>query len=156
MAVLLGNKEYFKNIPQIKYEGRESDNPLAFHWYDENRVVAGKTLKEHFRFACAYWHSFCNEGSDPFGPGTHLFEWNRQTDVVARAKDKMDAAFEFITKMNLPFYCFHDVDLVDYGTNIIENEQRLQALVDYARQKQKTAALNYCGAPPTYFLIRVI
>ncbi|MBO9618351.1 MAG: xylose isomerase [Niabella sp.] len=142
MAVLLGNKEYFKNIPQIKYEGRESDNPLAFHWYDENKVVAGKTLKEHFRFACAYWHSFCNEGGDPFGPGTHIFEWNQKTDAVARAKDKMDAAFEFITKMNLPFYCFHDVDLVDYGTNVTENEQRLQALVDYAQQKQKDSGVK--------------
>lgn len=142
MAVLLGKKEYFKNIPQIKYEGRESDNPLAFHWYDENKIIAGKTLKEHFRFACAYWHSFCNEGGDPFGPGTHVYEWNQKTDPVERAKDKMDAAFEFITKMNLPFYCFHDVDLVDYGTGIPENERRLQALVDYAKQKQQESGVR--------------
>ncbi|HTG54950.1 MAG TPA: xylose isomerase [Niabella sp.] len=142
MSVLLGDQEYFKGIPQIQYEGPESDNPLAFRWYDENRVVAGKTLKEHFRFACAYWHSFCNDGNDPFGPGTHVFGWNSKTDAVARAKDKMDAAFEFITKMNLPFYCFHDVDLVDYGTDVNENDKRLQAVVDYAKQKQADSGVK--------------
>ncbi|MGE9313100.1 xylose isomerase [Niabella sp. CJ426] len=142
MSVLLGDQEYFKDIPQIKYEGPESDNPLAFRWYDANRVVAGKTLKEHFRFACAYWHSFCNDGNDPFGPGTHVFGWNSKADAVGRAKDKMDAAFEFITKMNLPFYCFHDVDLVDYGTDVNENDKRLQAVVDYARQKQADSGVK--------------
>jgi len=142
MSVLLGDQEYFKGIPQIKYEGPESDNPLAFRWYDANRVVAGKTLKEHFRFACAYWHSFCNDGNDPFGPGTHVFGWNSKTDAVARAKDKMDAAFEFITKMNLPFYCFHDIDLVDYGTDVNENDKRLQAVVDYAKQKQADSGVK--------------
>jgi xylose isomerase len=142
MSVLLGEQEYFKGIPQIKYEGPESDNPLAFRWYDENRVVAGKTLKDHFRFACAYWHSFCNDGNDPFGPGTHVFGWNSKADAVARAKDKMDAAFEFITKMNLPFYCFHDIDLVDYGTDINENDKRLQAVVDYAKQKQADSGVK--------------
>ncbi|WP_327138714.1 xylose isomerase [Niabella yanshanensis] len=142
MSVLLGDQEYFKGIPQIQYEGLESDNPLAFRWYDANRVVAGKTLKEHFRFACAYWHSFCNDGNDPFGPGTHVFGWNSKADAVARAKDKMDAAFEFITKMNLPFYCFHDIDLVDYGTDVNENDKRLQAVVDYAKQKQADSGVK--------------
>ncbi|MCH5719411.1 xylose isomerase [Niabella hibiscisoli] len=142
MSVLLGDQEYFKSIPQIKYEGPESDNPMAFRWYDENRVVAGKTLKEHFRFACAYWHSFCNNGNDPFGPGTHVFGWNSKTDAVDRAKDKMDAAFEFITKMNLPFYCFHDVDLVDYGTDVNENDRRLQAITAYAKQKQADSGVK--------------
>jgi xylose isomerase len=142
MQVLLGEKEYFKNIGQIKYEGPESDNPFAFRWYDENKVVAGKTLKDHLRFACAYWHSFVNEGSDPFGPGTHIFDWNQKTDAVARAKDKMDAAFEFITKMNLPFYCFHDVDVVDYTSDVADNEKRLQALVEYAKQKQKSSGVK--------------
>lgn len=142
MSVLLGDQEYFKGIPQIQYEGPESDNPLAFRWYDENRIVAGKTLKEHFRFACAYWHSFCNDGNDPFGPGTHVYGWNSKTDAVARAKDKMDAAFEFITKMNLPFYCFHDVDIVDYGTDVNENDRRLRALVDYAKQKQADSGVK--------------
>lgn len=136
MSVVIGKKEYFKNIPQIKFEGRESDNPLAFRWYDENKVVAGKTMKDFFRFACAYWHSFVNTGGDPFGEGTHSFSWNEKTDAVERAKDKMDAAFEFITKMGLPYYCFHDVDLVDYTNDISENEKRLQAITAYAKQKQ--------------------
>ncbi|MFV0607273.1 MAG: xylose isomerase [Niabella sp.] len=142
MSVLLGDKEYFKGIPKIQYEGPQTDNPLAFRWYDEHKIVAGKTLKEHFRFACAYWHSFCGDGSDPFGPGTHIFEWNQQPDPVARAKDKMDAAFEFITKMNLPYYCFHDVDIVDYGRDINENDNRLQALVEYAKQKQADSGVK--------------
>src|SRR5215203_7333304 len=96
--------EFFPNIKQIKYEGPQTDNPLAFRWYDENKLVAGKTMKEHFRFACAYWHSFCGSGADPFGEPTHLYAWDTRTGAVEKAKDKMDAAFEFITKMNLPFY----------------------------------------------------
>ncbi len=137
MKVIKGEKEFFKDIPQIKYEGPESDNPLAFRWYDENKVVAGKSMKEFLRFACAYWHSFNNVGADPFGEGTHIFLWNEKQDAVERAKDKMDAAFEFITKMNIPFYCFHDVDVVDYTNDVKDNEKRLQALTDYAKQKQK-------------------
>ncbi len=142
MQVIIGDKEYFRGISQVKYEGLESDNPLCFRWYDENRVVGGKTLKEHLRFACAYWHSFVNEGSDPFGPGTHLFEWNTKEDAVERAKDKMDAAFEFITKMNIPFYCFHDVDVVDYVQDVKENDRRLQTMVDYAKQKQEESGVK--------------
>src|SRR3954466_9408125 len=107
-------KQYFKNVGMIPFEGPETDNPLAFRWYDENRVVAGKTMKEHLRFACAYWHSFCGTGADPFGEATHLFGWNTISDPLERAKRKMDAAFEFMAKMRLPYYCFHDTDLVDY------------------------------------------
>ncbi|MES2278788.1 MAG: xylose isomerase [Bacteroidota bacterium] len=140
--ITLGNEEYFKGISQVKYEGLESDNPLAFRWYDADRVVAGKTMKEHLRFACAYWHSFVGTGGDPFGGPTHQFAWDVKTDAVERAKDKMDAAFEFITKMNLPYYCFHDVDVVDYGNDINENDRRLSALVDYAQQKQKESGVK--------------
>ncbi len=141
-TVITGEKEFFKGIGQVKFEGVGSDNPLAFRWYDENRIVAGKPLKEHLRYACAYWHSFCGSGADPFGEATHLFPWSVKADPVERAKDKMDAAFEFITKMNIPFYCFHDVDVVDYGNDIIENERRLQALVDYAKQKQAASGVK--------------
>lgn len=142
MSVLLGEKEYFKGIDQIKYEGPGSDNPLAFRWYDENKVVAGKTLKDHFKFSCAYWHSFVNDGTDPFGGPTHVHEWNKKQDAVERAKDKMDAAFEFITKMNLPYYCFHDVDVIDYTDDIKENDRRLQALVEYAKEKQQQSGVK--------------
>ncbi|MDQ6889577.1 MAG: xylose isomerase [Bacteroidota bacterium] len=142
MSVITGDKEFFKNIPQIKYEGLESDNPLAFRWYDENKVVGGKTMKEFLRFACAYWHSFSNIGADPFGEGTHIFPWNEKSDAVERAKDKMDAAFEFITKMNIPFYCFHDVDVVDYTNDVKDNEKRLQAITEYAKQKQQDSGVK--------------
>ncbi|PTR00905.1 D-xylose isomerase [Mucilaginibacter yixingensis] len=142
MSITLGNNEFFKGIGQIKFEGRNSDNPLAFRWYEADRVVAGKTMAEHLRFACAYWHSFCGNGADPFGGPTHVFAWDEKADAVERAKDKMDAAFEFITKMNLPYYCFHDVDVVDYGNDIAENERRLQALVEYAKQKQAESGVK--------------
>lgn len=142
MSVLTGNKEFFRGIGQIKYEGPQSDNPLAFRWYDENKVVAGKTMKEYLRFACAYWHSFNNVGGDPFGEGTHIFQWNESSDPIQRAKDKMDAAFEFITKMNIPFYCFHDVDVVDYTNDVADNEKRLQTMVEYAKQKQQQSGVK--------------
>lgn len=142
MAVTTGSKEFFKSISQVIYEGTETDNPLAFRWYDENKTVAGKTMKEHLRFACAYWHSFCGSGADPFGEPTHLFPWNKKPDAVERAKDKADAAFEFITKLGMPYYCFHDVDAVDYTDDIRENEKRLQAITDYLSQKQKETGVK--------------
>lgn len=142
MTIVTGEHEFFKGIGQVKYEGPASDNPLAFRFYDENRLVNGKSMKDHLRFACAYWHSFCGSGADPFGEPTHLFPWNEKSDPVERAKDKMDAAFEFITKMNLHYYCFHDVDVVDYGNDVNENDRRLHALVEYAKQKQKDSGVK--------------
>jgi len=141
MEVLKGNKEYFKGIGQIKFEGQESRNPLAFKWYDENRVVAGKTMKDHLRFAVAYWHTFCGTGGDPFGPGTQIFPWDAPADVMDAAKARMDAAFEFITKMNIPYYCFHDTDVVGDGT-VFEIEKRLEKMVDYAKQKQAASGVK--------------
>jgi xylose isomerase len=136
MTTLTKQKEFFKTIAPIKYEGPTTDNPLAYRWYDEKRVVAGKPMKEYLRFACSYWHSFCGSGADPFGEPTHLFSWDTNTDVIERAKDKADAAFEFITKLGLPFYCFHDVDVVDYGNDISENDRRLQTMTAYLKEKQ--------------------
>jgi xylose isomerase len=142
MKVITGQKEYFKNISQVQFEGVDTDNPLAFRWYDENKIVAGKSLKDHLRYSCAYWHSFNGSGADPFGEPTHIFPWNEKQDAIERAKDKMDAAFEFITKMNLPFYCFHDVDFVDYTNDVADNEKRLQAITEYAKQKQKESGVK--------------
>lgn len=142
MAITTGQKEFFKGISAIKYEGRESDNPLAFRWYEENKAVAGKPMKEWLRFACAYWHSFCGSGADPFGEPTHLFPWNEKADAVERAKDKADAAFEFITKLGLPYYCFHDVDAVDYTNDVNENDRRLQAITAYFAEKQKASGVK--------------
>jgi xylose isomerase len=141
MEVLKGNKEYFKGIAQVKYEGPESRNPLAFKWYDENKVVAGKTMKDYLRFAVAYWHTFCGTGEDPFGPGTQIFPWNGAADKMDAAKERMDAAFEFITKMNIPFYCFHDTDVVGDGS-VFEIEKRLVKMVDYAKQKQEASGVK--------------
>jgi xylose isomerase len=142
MKIIKGTNEYFANIPQIKFEGTESDNPLAFRWYDESKVVAGKTMKELLRFACAYWHSFNGSGADPFGEATHIFPWDVKSDAVERAKDKMDAAFEFITKMNLHYYCFHDVDLVNYTNDVADNEKRLKTITAYAKQKQEESGVK--------------
>ena len=142
LTVITGNKSYFPEIGKVEYEGRESKNPLAFKWYDENRVVGDRSMKDHFRFAVAYWHSFCGTGGDPFGPGTKEFPWLEALDPVQRAKDKMDAAFEFITKMNIPYYCFHDYDLIDEGPNLIESERRLQAITDYALDKQNASGVK--------------
>ena len=142
MSVIIGNREYFKGIGKIKYEGIHSDNPLAYRWYDENKIVNGKTMKEYLQFACAYWHSFCGSGADPFGEPTHLFPWNEKTDAVEKAKDKADAAFEFITKLGLPYYCFHDVDSVDYTNDINENDRRLQKITAYLGEKQKASGVK--------------
>jgi xylose isomerase len=142
MSVLLGEKEFFKGIGQIKYEGLDSDNPLSYRWYDESKIVAGKPMKDWLRFAVAYWHSFVGNGGDPFGEPTHIFPWNEKQDAVARAKDKADAAFEFITKLGLPYYCFHDVDVVDYTNDVNENDSRLQALTAYLKEKQKASGVK--------------
>ncbi len=142
MSVLLGEKEFFKGIGQIKYEGLHSDNPLSYRWYDESKLVAGKPMKEWLRFAVAYWHSFVGNGGDPFGEPTHIYPWNEKQDAVARAKDKADAAFEFITKLGLPYYCFHDVDVVDYTNDVNENDSRLQTLTAYLKEKQKASSVK--------------
>lgn len=142
MKILTGDQIYFENVGQIAFEGIESDNPLAFRWYDPARVIAGKTMAEHFKFACAYWHSFNGNGSDPFGGGTHFFPWEKKDTIMGRAKDKMDAAFEFMTKMQLPYYCFHDVDLVDYTDDILQNERHLEEIVAYAKQKQEQSGIK--------------
>jgi xylose isomerase len=142
MKLTVGEKEYFKGIKPIKYEGKDSDNPLAFKYYNPSQKVGKKTMEEHFRFAIAYWHTFCGTGGDPFGPGTKAFPWLQASDAVQRAYDKMDAAFEFITKIGAPFYCFHDYDLVDEGPTLKESESRLQKVVDYAKKKQKSSGVK--------------
>ena len=142
MKPLKGDKEYFKGIGRIKYEGRDSDNPLAFKYYDAAKKVGKKSMEEHFRFAIAYWHTFCGTGGDPFGPGTKSFPWSQAADPMQRAYDKMDAAFEFITKIGAPFYCFHDYDLVEEGSSLKESESRLQKIVEYAKKKQKASGVK--------------
>ena len=135
--VIIGDKEYFKGIKSIGYEGRKSKNPLAFKWYDPNKRVAGKSMKSHFRFAVAYWHTFCNDGGDPFGGATKFYPWAVDKDPIQRAKDKMDAAFEFISKLGVEYFCFHDVDLIDEGDTLKQTEKRLDIITDYGKQKMR-------------------
>ncbi|MDR0413640.1 MAG: xylose isomerase [Dysgonamonadaceae bacterium] len=142
MEILKGRTAFFPGVGKIKFEGKESKNPLAFRWYDENRRILGKTMKDWFRFSMAYWHTLCAEGGDPFGPGTKVFPWNEGADAISRAKYKMDAAFEFMTKMGIPFYCFHDVDLVDEGRSLAEYESNLGKIVDYAKEKQAASGIR--------------
>jgi xylose isomerase len=142
MEYLTGDKEFFPGIGKIKFEGKESKNPLAFKYYDENQEVGGKSLKDHFRFAVAYWHTLTGTGGDPFGPGTKDFPWAQQSDPILNAKEKMDAAFEFISKMGIPFYCFHDYDIVSEANSIPESEKRLHTMVDYAKTKQEASGIK--------------
>ena len=152
----LGQKEFYKGIGKISFEGKTSDNPLAFKYYNPDQLVMGKPMREHFKFAVAYWHSFCGQGGDPFGPGTQQFPWDRSKDPIQRAKDKADAAFEFITKMGFDYFCFHDVDLVDEAPTLAENEIRLQQLTEYIAQKKKDSGVKLlwgtanCFSNPAY------
>jgi len=130
-----GGNEYFKGIEKINFEGRKSDNPLSFKFYNEDMIIDGKTMKEHLRFAAAYWHSFCDSGSDPFGSGTHNFPWDDK-DPMSAAKKKADAAFEFITKMGIPYYCFHDRDAAPEGNSIPESEKNLAEITNILKERQ--------------------
>ncbi|MGE4568001.1 MAG: xylose isomerase [Bacteroidales bacterium] len=138
----MGNKEYFKGIGQIQFEGPKSKNPLAFRWYDANKVVAGKTMKEHLRFAMAYWHTLCGTGGDPFGPGTKEFPWDEPKETMAANIARMDAAFEFMTKIGIPFYCFHDTDVAGGEGSVFEIEKRLAKMVELAKEKQAASGVK--------------
>ncbi len=147
---------YFKDISKIKYEGKGSDNPLAYKFYDKNKVVAGKKMSEHFKFAIAYWHSFCGKGTDPFGAPTLNFKWDYSSDPILAAKDKADAAFEFIEKMGFDYFCFHDYDLIEEGKTLKESEDRLSKITDYIKGKQKASSIKVlwgtanCFSNPVY------
>jgi len=142
VKVTIGKKEYFPGIGKIPFEGPDSDNPLAFKYYDENRKVTGKLMKDHFRYAIAYWHTFCNRGDDPFGGSTQPLSWLDGSDPIEVAKNKLDAAFEFITKLGVSFYCFHDRDMAPEGHNVKESERNLKELVDLAKAKQAASGVK--------------
>ncbi|MGM0666405.1 MAG: xylose isomerase [Bacteroidota bacterium] len=131
----------FKAIDRIKYDGRDSDNPLAFKWYNEDEKVAGKPMKDHLRFAVAYWHSFCGDGSDQFGDPTRFFPWNNVKDPLDKARQKLESAFDFITRIGSPFYCFHDTDLVGNGT-VFEIEKRLDKIIPLVKNMQDSTGTN--------------
>jgi len=139
----IGTKEYFPGIGKIRYEGPRSDNPLAFKYYDAERKIAGKTMREHLRFAVAYWHSFCGDGSDPFGAATHVYPWAADAgSPMEAAERKIDAAFEFITKLGAEYYCFHDRDMAPEGASPAESEKNLAHMVDLAAKRQAATGVK--------------
>jgi xylose isomerase len=140
--MIMATKEYFPGIGKIKFEGKESKNPMAFRYYDPEKVVNGKKMKDWLKFALAWWHTLCAEGGDPFGPGTKTFPWNDASSKLDRAKAKMDAGFEFMQKIGIEYYCFHDVDLIDDSDTIEEYEANLKAIVAYAKLKQAETGIK--------------
>ncbi|MBR4263062.1 MAG: xylose isomerase [Paludibacteraceae bacterium] len=144
-------KEYFPEIGKIAYEGPESKNPMAFHYYDAERVVAGKTMKEWMRFAMAWWHTLCAEGADQFGPGTKKFPWNEGADALEIARHKADAGFEIMQKLGIPYFCFHDVDLVSEGASVEEYEANLAAITDYLKQKMDETGIKLLWSTANVF-----
>ncbi|MCE5331170.1 MAG: xylose isomerase [Bacteroidales bacterium] len=138
----MSTKVYFPSVGKIKFEGTTSKNPLAFRYYDAEKVVYGKPMKEWFKFCMAWWHTLCAEGGDPFGGGTQNHPWVGAADALQVAKDKMDAGFEFMQKIGIEYYCFHDIDLISEGSSIEEYEANLKAIVAYAKQKQAETGIN--------------
>ncbi len=135
-----GKKEAYPGIGKIEFEGVKSKNPLAFRWYDPEATVAGKKMKDHLRFAVAYWHSFCGDGSDPFGNATRLYPW-KDAENNEKTKRRLDAAFEFITKIGAGYYCFHDTDIVGDGT-VFEIEKRLEKIIPVMKKMQEQTGVR--------------
>ena len=133
---------YFDNIEKVKYEGKNSTNPFAFKHYDANQVILGKTMAEHLRLAVCYWHTFCWNGNDMFGVGSFDRSWQKAADPLAGAKQKADIAFEFFTKLGIPYYCFHDVDVAPEGNSFKEYLYNFHALVDILEQKQAQSGVK--------------
>ncbi len=135
-------KEYFPSVGKIPFEGVESKNPLAFHYYNPEQVVLGKKMKDWLKFAMAWWHTLGGASGDQFGGQTRSYEWDKAECAVQRAKDKMDAGFEIMQKLGIEYYCFHDIDLVDEGDTVEEYEARMTAITDYAKQKQEECGIK--------------
>ena len=144
-------KEYFPEIGKIPFEGPESKNPMAFHYYDAERVVAGKTMKEWMRFAMAWWHTLCAEGGDQFGGGTKKFPWNEGANALEIAKHKADAGFEIMQKLGIPYFCFHDVDLIAEGESVEEYEANLTAITDYLKKKMDETGIKLLWSTANVF-----
>ena len=142
----MANKEYFPSIGKIKFEGTSSYNPLAYRYYDADRVVLGKPMKEWLKFAMAWWHTLCAEGGDQFGGGTKKFPWNEGETAIERAKNKADAGFEIMEKLGIEYFCFHDVDLIEEGSSVEEYEKNVKEIVAYIKGKmQGTNIKNLWG-----------
>ncbi|GAL04507.1 xylose isomerase [Photobacterium aphoticum] len=134
--------DYFKHINNIQFEGKDTTNPLAFRHYDADRMILGKSMKDHLRFAACYWHNFCWPGSDVFGAGTFERPWHHSGDAMEMARMKADAAFDFFTKLGVPYYCFHDVDVAPEGASIKEYVNNFAQMVDVLEQKQAETSMK--------------
>jgi xylose isomerase len=138
----VGGKEYFPGIGKIVYDGSASKDPLAFKYYDAEKTVRGRKMKDWLRFAVAYWHSFCGDGADPFGSATHIFPWNSADDPMKNAVNKADAAFEFITKIGAPYYAWHDRDIAPEGKTPDESAKNLAAIADELKARQDATGVK--------------
>lgn len=128
-------KEYFPQIKKIPFEGKESMNPMAFHYYEADRMVMGKKMKDWLKFAMAWWHTLGQASGDQFGGQTRHYAWDDSDDAIQRAKDKVDAGFEIMDKLGIEYFCFHDVDLIEEGATIEEYEHRMNVITDYLKDK---------------------
>lgn len=145
-------KEYFPEIGKIQFEGSESKNPMAFHYYEADRVVMGRTMKDWLRFAMAWWHTLNADGTDQFGAGTKTFPWNQgSSDALTIAKQRADAGFEIMEKLGIPYFCFHDVDLIDQGKSVAEYEANLQAIVAYLKEKMAATGIKLLWSTANVF-----
>ena len=142
LNVVVGDREYFPGIQKIKFEGKDSDNPLSFKYYDSEKLVNGKPMREHLRFATAYWHTFCGTGGDPFGPGTKIYPWDVTNDPIQSAYQRLDAAFEFFTKLGTEFFCFHDRDMSPERKDVKETNKLLQDFSELAKYKQEESGVK--------------
>ena len=135
-------KEYFPTVGKIKFEGKESKNPMAFHYYDAEKIVLGKPMKDWLKFAMCWWHTLGKASSDQFGGETRTYEWDQKSTVLERAIAKMDAGFEFMQKLGIEYYCFHDIDLIEDTNDIEQYEANMKAITDYALEKMKATGIK--------------
>ena len=135
-------KEYFPQIGKIPFEGTDSKNPLAFHYYEPERVVLGRKMKDWLKFAMAWWHTLGQASGDPFGGQTRHYAWDEDECPVCRAKAKADAGFEIMTKLGIEYFCFHDVDLIEEAPTIAEYEERMKTITDYLQEKMAQTGIK--------------
>jgi xylose isomerase len=147
----MAQKEFFPGIGKIKFEGVNSKNPLSFRYYDPEKVVNGKKMKDWFKFAMAWWHTLCAEGADQFGGGTKTFPWNAAKDPMQVAKDKVDAGFEFMQKIGIGYYCFHDVDLVAEADTVEQYEKNYKEIIAYLKKKQEETGIKLLWSTANVF-----
>ena len=135
--------KFFKNVTKIRYEGPDSKNPLSFKFYNATEKIGKKTMEQHLRFSVAYWHSFKGGGIDPFGTApVYDRPWDQSNDPMQRAEDTMQAAFEFVTKLGIPFYCWHDRDISPEANNLQETNKRLDSIVQIANKLQRDTGIK--------------